>query len=105
MRPRTEAVESLRHVGERIELRIWSWLPHRVRKRLTTYGLAEFDSHLPAEQRGEANSRELLDAVARADRGGEAGPSAGGFLDCPSDTHLIDRPGVPLVGTTYLRAA
>ena len=42
--PRMEApkpTETLRHLYERIELRVWGWLPRRMRRRLTTYGLGE----------------------------------------------------------------
>jgi hypothetical protein len=34
-------VEALRSMYERLELRVWSLLPERTRRRLTTYGIAD----------------------------------------------------------------
>jgi hypothetical protein len=42
-------MEALRSVYERLELRVWSLLPTRVRRRLTTYGIAELMAQLPDE--------------------------------------------------------
>jgi hypothetical protein len=34
-------VEALRSLYERLELRLWTHLPARMRRRLTTYGIAD----------------------------------------------------------------
>ena len=43
-------VEALRSLYERVELRLWSLLPTRTRRRLTTYGLAELSLPSPLKE-------------------------------------------------------
>jgi hypothetical protein len=44
-------VEALRSLYERVELRLWGLLPTRMRRRLTTYGIAEMIASPPLDSR------------------------------------------------------
>jgi hypothetical protein len=69
------SVEALRSLYERVELRLWNLLPRRIRRRLTTYGIADLIARPPLESRDSAGItvRELLDPSS-AGAGGEARP-------------------------------
>jgi hypothetical protein len=58
--------ETLKHLYERAELRVWGWLPERTRRRLTVYGLSELRSWPPVarQRRVLAAVDELLAALA-----------------------------------------
>jgi hypothetical protein len=59
----------LRSLYERLELRAWSLLPTRVRRRLTTYGIAELVAQLPDEPKASrVTVGELLEIGLRFDR-------------------------------------
>jgi hypothetical protein len=57
-------VEGLRSLYERLELRLWGVLPARLRRRLTTYGIAELLACPPLDHRDTAHITvsELLSA-------------------------------------------
>jgi hypothetical protein len=50
-------VEALRSLYERLELRVWSLLPTRMRRRLTTYGLAELTELAPLDEKETSRFR------------------------------------------------
>jgi hypothetical protein len=58
------SVEALRSLYERVELRLWGLLPRRVRRRLTTYGIAELVACPPLDDRDTSHItvNELLSA-------------------------------------------
>jgi hypothetical protein len=50
-------VEAVRSLYERLELRLWSILPKRMRRRLTTYGIAELTALPPLGEKERSTFR------------------------------------------------
>ena len=55
-------VEALRSIYERLELRVWTLLPERMRRRLTTYGIADLLATPPLQREIPAERRRTIDA-------------------------------------------
>jgi hypothetical protein len=60
-----EDVEALRSLYERLELRLWSILPTRMRRRLTTYGIAELTALPPLGEKERSPFRRNMMGVGR----------------------------------------
>jgi hypothetical protein len=75
--------QTVRHLYERAELRMWGWLPRRVRLRLTTYGLAGASRYLSRgwHEQGGRSVCELREASRRLPATPKPARARAGTLD------------------------
>jgi hypothetical protein len=85
-------VEALRSFYERLELRLWGVLPTRMRRRLTTYGIAEMIASPPLDGRETSHITvsELLEFSSPDGPGHQTPPPAARVERGPTIRELAD---------------